>query len=84
MLTPSLRATHAAPTEQSRITEHNLLSAAIDAHLCYAAQGENAWVFVGEDVIADSVKAYHKFNEKLLEKYPKEKRKDMKPTAISG
>ena len=47
-------------------------------------QGENAWVFVGEDVIADSVKAYHKFNEKLLDKYPKDKRKDMKPTAISG
>lgn len=47
-------------------------------------QGENAWVFVNEEVIADSVKAYRKFNEKLLEKYPKEKRKDMKPTEITG
>lgn len=47
-------------------------------------QGENAWVFVNEEVIADSVKAYNKFNEKLLERYPKEKRKDMKPTQITG
>lgn len=47
-------------------------------------QGENAWVFVSEDCIADSVKAYHEFEKKLLEKYPKEKRKDMHPTSISG
>lgn len=49
-----------------------------------SAKGENAWVFVNEEVIADSVKAYNKFNEKLLERYPKEKRKDMKPTQITG
>ena len=47
-------------------------------------QGENAWVFVNEEAIAESVKAYRKFNDKLLEKYPKEKRKDMKPTEITG
>lgn len=41
-------------------------------------------MFVSEDCIADSVKAYHDFEKKLLEKYPKEKRKDMHPTAISG
>ncbi|DBB14809.1 hypothetical protein WJX82_009677 [Trebouxia sp. C0006] len=49
-----------------------------------ATKGENAWVFCSEDCIADSVKAYHEFEKKLLEKYPKEKRKDMHPTAISG
>ena len=47
-------------------------------------QGENAWVFVNEECIADSVKSYHDFEKKLLEKYPKDKRKDMHPTAISG
>lgn len=53
-------------------------------HELECVQGENAWVFVNEAVIADSVKAYHNFNEKLLERYPKEKRKEMKPTAITG
>ena len=48
------------------------------------AQGENAWVFVNEECIAASVKAYFDFEKKLLEKYPREKRKEMKPTAISG
>ena len=47
-------------------------------------QGENAWVFVNEECIAASVKAYYDFEKKLLEKYPREKRKEMKPTAISG
>lgn len=41
-------------------------------------------MFVNEECIADSVKAYYDFEKKLLEKYPKEKRKEMKPTAISG
>ena len=41
-------------------------------------------MFVNEEAIAESVKAYRKFNDKLLEKYPKEKRKDMKPTEITG
>lgn len=49
-----------------------------------ATKGENAWVFVSEECIADSVKAYHDFEKKLLEKYPKEKRAEMHPTAISG
>lgn len=47
-------------------------------------QGENAWVFVSEECIAESVKSYHDFEKKLLEKYPKEIRKDMHPTAITG
>ena len=47
-------------------------------------QGENAWVFVNEECIAESVKSYHDFEKKLLEKYPKEQRKDMHPTAITG
>ena len=41
-------------------------------------------MFVSEECIADSVKAYHDFEKKLLEKYPKEKRAEMHPTAISG
>ena len=47
-------------------------------------QGENAWVFVSEECIAESVKSYHDFEKKLLEKYPKEQRKDMHPTSITG
>ena len=47
-------------------------------------QGENAWVFVSEECIADSVKSYHDFEKKLLEKYPKDQRKDKHPTAITG
>lgn len=47
-------------------------------------QGENAWVFVSEECIAESVKSYHEFEQKLLEKYPKEQRQDMHPTSITG
>jgi len=49
-----------------------------------STKGENAWVFVSEECIAESVKSYHDFEKKLLEKYPKEQRKDMHPTAITG
>ncbi|KAL3158811.1 Plastid ribosomal protein L10, imported to chloroplast, large ribosomal subunit [Trebouxia sp. C0010 RCD-2024] len=47
-------------------------------------KGENAWVFVSEECIGESVKAYHEFEKKLLEKYPKEQRAEMHPTSITG
>jgi len=71
------------------VCKNTLLKVAADkvpgwTSLKESAKGENAWVFVNEEAIAESVKAYRKFNDKLLEKYPKEKRKDMKPTEITG
>ncbi len=48
------------------------------------AQGENAWLFVGEEVISESVKAYLDFETKLKERLPREQRAQAKPTDISG
>ena len=48
------------------------------------AQGENAWLFVGEEVISESVKAYLDFETKLKERLPREQRAKAKPTDISG
>ena len=47
-------------------------------------QGENAWLFVGEEVISESVKAYLDFETKLKERLPREQRAEAKPTNISG
>lgn len=43
----------------------------------WALQMENAWVFAHEDVLADTVKAYSKFEENLKEKLPKQERKQV-------
>ncbi|KAK9814411.1 hypothetical protein WJX72_005529 [[Myrmecia] bisecta] len=44
---------------------------------------ENAWVFIGEDCIAESVKAFMDFEAGLLAAIPKEQRASAKPTDIS-
>jgi large subunit ribosomal protein L10 len=49
-----------------------------------AAKGENAWVFVSEEKIADTVKAYMAFETALKETVPKEQRKDFHPCDVSG
>ena len=41
-------------------------------------------MFVGEECIAESVKAYLDFEKKLKDKLPKEERATAKPTDISG
>lgn len=47
-------------------------------------QLENAWVFSGEEGVAETVKAYLALEKKLLSYLTPEKRKTAKPTDISG
>lgn len=47
-------------------------------------QLENAWVFAHEDVLADTVKAYAKFEDDLKEDLPKAERKKVQLTSIRG
>ena len=47
-------------------------------------QLDNAWVFAGEEGVADTVKAYLAMEKKLLSYLSPDKRKTAKPTDISG
>ena len=47
-------------------------------------QLDNAWVFSGEEGVADTVKAYLALEKKLLSYLTPEKRKTAKPIDISG
>ena len=47
-------------------------------------QGDNAWLFIAEDYISESVKAYVKFESKLKEKLPREEREKARPIDVSG
>lgn len=49
-----------------------------------ATKGDNAWLFVNEEVIAESFKAYAAFEKKLLESVPKEERATARPIDVSG
>jgi large subunit ribosomal protein L10 len=49
-----------------------------------ATKGDNAWLFVNEEVIAESIKAYVAFEKKLLEGVPKEERATARPIDVSG
>ncbi|EFN58789.1 hypothetical protein CHLNCDRAFT_48119 [Chlorella variabilis] len=49
-----------------------------------ATTGDNAWLFVNEEVIAESIKAYVAFEKKLVEGLPKEERATARPIDISG
>jgi hypothetical protein len=54
------------------------------AALRRAAQGDNAWLFINEESISESVKAYLTFENKLREKLPKEERAEARPIDVSG
>lgn len=47
-----------------------------------ATKGDNAWLFVNEEVIAESIKAYVAFEKKLLEGVPKEERATARPIDV--
>ncbi|GAB4820656.1 hypothetical protein N2152v2_007702 [Parachlorella kessleri] len=49
-----------------------------------AAKGDNAWLFIGEEYISESVKAYVNFESKLKEKIPREEREKARPIDVSG
>lgn len=49
-----------------------------------AAKGDNAWLFVEEDHVAEAIKAYSEFVDKLKEGVPKDERKDFKILDVSG
>ncbi|KAL4420085.1 hypothetical protein ABPG77_004350 [Micractinium sp. CCAP 211/92] len=49
-----------------------------------ATKGDNAWLFVNEEVISESIKAYVNFEKKLLDALPKEERATARPLDISG
>jgi len=49
-----------------------------------ATNGDNAWLFVGEECISESVKAFLDFEKKLKDRLPKEQRAMAKPTDVSG
>lgn len=54
------------------------------ANLPCCVQLDNAWVFAGEEGVADTVKAYLAMEKKLLSYLSPDKRKTAKPTDISG
>ena len=49
-----------------------------------AAKGDNAWLFIQEDVVSEAVKAYLAFEGKLREALPKDQREDMRVLNVSG
>lgn len=71
------------------VCKNTLMKRAADAvegwsELKPAAKGDNAWLFIQEDVISESVKAYVDFEAKLKEKLPKEEREKARPIDVSG
>ena len=58
------------------------LCALVTVAMC--RQGDNAWLFVGEECISESVKAFLDFEKKLKDRLPKEQRAKAKPTDVSG
>lgn len=71
------------------VCKNTLLKRAADSvegweDLKTAAKGDNAWLFVNEESIAESVKAYTAFEKKLKEKLPREEREKARPIDISG
>jgi len=49
-----------------------------------AAKGDNVWLFIQEEQIAESIKAYLKFVKETKEELPKEEREDMHALRMSG
>ncbi|PRW56141.1 50S ribosomal L10 [Chlorella sorokiniana] len=71
------------------VCKNTLMRVAVDKvegweNLKPATKGDNAWLFVNEEVIADSMKAYVAFEKKLVDALPKEERATARPIDISG
>ena len=71
------------------VCKNTLLKRAADevegwTELKTAAKGDNAWLFIQEDVVADSIKAYLKFQDKVKEGLPKDQREGSTILNISG
>lgn len=49
-----------------------------------AAKGDNVWLFIQEEQIAESIKAYLKFLKETKDELPKEEREDMHALRMSG
>lgn len=49
-----------------------------------AAKGDNAWLFIQEEYVADSIKAYLKFQDKVKEGVPKDERDSFVPLTVTG
>lgn len=71
------------------VCKNTLLRRAADqvegwAELKSSAKGDNAWLFVQEDHVAESIKAYLAFQNKLKEAVPKDERENFKLLNPSG
>lgn len=78
--TPASFSSPPAPTLHTHIHTHTHKF----APPLFGFQGDNAWLFIQEDVISESVKAYVDFEAKLKEKLPKEEREKARPIDVSG
>ena len=81
----------ALPKEGAKllVCKNTLLKRAADevegwSELKTAAKGDNAWLFIQEDHVAESIKAYVKFQNKVKEGVPKDQRDDFVPLTVSG
>lgn len=71
------------------VCKNTLLRRAADevegwADLKTAAKGDNAWLFVQEEQVADSIKAYMAYQDKVKEGVPKEERDAVTVLTVSG
>lgn len=48
------------------------------------AKGDNAWLFIQEDYVAEAIKAYNEFTKTVKEDVPKEERESFKPLKLTG
>jgi large subunit ribosomal protein L10 len=81
----------ALPTEGAKllVCKNSLLKRAAEEipgweELKGAAKGDNAWLFIQEEQVASSVKAYLAYQSKLRDALPKDKREDFKLLDVSG
>lgn len=81
----------ALPTEGATlmVCKNTLLKNAADQvggweDLKPAAKGDNAWLFIQEEQIADSIKAYLTFQKETKEELPKEERDSLHALTMSG
>lgn len=49
-----------------------------------SAKGDNAWLFIQEEQIAESIKAYLKFQKQTRDELPKEERENMYALTMTG
>ena len=81
----------ALPQEGAKllVCKNTLLRRAADevegwADLKGAAKGDNAWLFIQEEYVADSIKAYLAFQDKVKESLPKDERESMTVLSAAG